>query len=70
MRPQRRGFVEAARWAVHYILICASLSDHRLLKQTSCVSRHQGEYSGMSKMAVAQSSKHFAGVRNVWIGTL
>lgn len=69
MRLKRRGFVEAAQWAVRYLVLYAFLADHRLTKQTPYVSRHRVEHSDVSKMAVAPSSKHFAGVRKVWVGT-
>ena len=63
------GYVPAARPAVGCILLCAHLSSHELSKQTLCASRHREEYPNVSRMAVAHGSKHFAGVREVWVGT-
>lgn len=34
-----------------------------------CASQYQQELSTVSRMAVASSSKHVAGVRKVWAGT-
>jgi hypothetical protein len=63
------GDVSAARPTVGCILLCAHLSSRELSKQTSCASRHREEHLDVSRMAVAHSSRHFAGVRKVWAGT-
>jgi hypothetical protein len=63
------GSVQAAWLTVCCILLGAHLSSRGLSKQTSCVSRHREDRSDVSKMAVAPSSKHFAGVGKVWFGT-
>jgi hypothetical protein len=69
MRLGVHRFVQGARPTVSCILLYAHLSSSALPKQILCVSRHQEEHSNVSPMAVAPSSKHFAGVRKVWVGT-
>jgi hypothetical protein len=69
MRLGVHGSVQGARPTVCYILLCAQLSSSALPKQVLSVSRHQEEHANVSPMAVAPSSKHFAGVRKVWVGT-